>query len=61
MEIVADAMLVSSSSVMVREDSITEAPSFSVKARVPEAPEISGASFAATVMAMSWLTLGLTN
>ena len=44
---VADSMLVSSASVMVREESMTVAPSPSEKARVPEAPEMTGASFAA--------------
>ena len=45
---VADSMFVSSASVMVREESMTVAPSPSVKARVPEAsPEMTGASFAA--------------
>ena len=44
---VADSMLESSISVMVREESMTLAPSPSAKARVAEAPEITGASFAA--------------
>ena len=48
---VADSMLVSSASEMVRVESMTEAPSFSVKARVPAASETVGASLtAATVM-----------
>ena len=48
---VADSMLESSASVMVREESMTVAPSPSVKARVAEAPEMTGASLTAvTVM-----------
>ena len=44
---VADSRLVSSTSARVREASMTEAPSPSEKARVPEASEMVGASFAA--------------
>ena len=47
METVADSRFVSSTSVMVREESMTVAPSPSEKARVPPAPEITGASLAA--------------
>ena len=42
---VADSRFVSSTSASVREASMTEAPSPSVKARVSEASEIVGASF----------------
>ena len=44
---VADARFVSSTSARVREPSMTVAPWPSVKERVPEAPEMVGASFAA--------------
>ena len=47
---VADSMLVSSASVMVREESMTVAPSPSVKARVPPVLPMTGAEFTLTVM-----------
>ena len=51
METVADSRLVSSTSASVREASMTVAPWPSVKERVPEAPEMVGASLTAlTVM-----------
>ena len=47
----ADSMLESSASVMVREESMIVAPLPSVKARVAEAPAMTGASLtAATLM-----------
>ena len=45
METVADSRFVSSTSASVREASMTVAPWPSVKERVPEAPEMVGASF----------------
>ena len=45
--IVADSILVSSPSVMLKDESITVAPSFSLKASVPLAPVMTGASLAA--------------
>ena len=47
---VADSMLVSSASVMEREESMTVAPSPSVKGRVPPALLMTGAAFTVTVM-----------
>ena len=47
---VADSMLVSSSSEMEREESMTVAPSPSVKARVPPALPVTGASLTAEMV-----------
>ena len=49
MEMMADSMFVSSASVMERDESITELPSFSVKSRVPLAPDKTGSSFIAEI------------
>jgi hypothetical protein len=47
---VADSMLESSASVMVREESMIVAPSPSEKAREAEAPEMTGASLSAVTV-----------
>ena len=47
---VADSMLVSSASVMVRDESMTVAPSPSVKASVLPAPVVTGASLTAVMV-----------
>ena len=47
METMAESILVSSSSVMVIDESITESPSFSVKVRLPLASDMTGASLTA--------------
>ena len=46
----ADSMLVSSTSVKVRVESMAEAPSFSVKERVSPAPPKEGASLSAAIV-----------
>ena len=51
--IVADSMLVSSKSVIVKLSSITVAPSFSVKASMPAASEIAGAELLTKMLAVS--------